>query len=230
MSARDGALVVLAKAPRAGLVKTRMSPPFSLEQAAELYGQLLRDVLETSAEIAGASGLQPVVAVHPEEAMPEVRALAPGAFRVVAQQGPDLAARMSHAAAEASASGARRILLRGSDCPTLSLDDVAGVLDRLEQDDVAICPDQDGGYTLVGMRRFVRGLFDHAMSTRSVLDDTLSRAARLGMRASVVGSSFDLDTAPDLTLLAAAREEGGATQCPRTLAWLDANELWPDSR
>lgn len=222
-----GVIVVFAKAPRAGLVKTRLSPPLSLQQAADFYACMLDDVLECTAELAARFGLEPVLAAYPFEAAHELLAHAPSAFRVVAQRGSDLAARMSFAASEAAAGGARRVLLRGSDCPTLDGDAVAGVLDRLEENDLALCPDQGGGYTLVGMRRFAGGLFDHAMSTSSVLDDTLAGAARLGLRSSVVGESFDLDTASDFALLAAARESGSATRCPRTLAWLDANEMWP---
>lgn len=227
MTSLRGAIVVFAKAPRPGLVKTRLSPPFSMEQAAAFYGELLADVLQTTAETAGSLGLEPVLAVHPPESAHELRSRTPREFRIVAQRGPDLATRMSFAAAEAAAGGMRRILIRGSDCPTLDGDSVAAVLGRLESRDIVLCPDQEGGYTLVGLRRFAGGLFDHAMSTPSVLDDTLANAARLGLRADVVGRSFDVDTAADLALLAAARQAGQATGCPRTLAWLDENAMWP---
>lgn len=222
-----GVLVVFAKAPRAGLVKTRMSPPLSLEQAAALYAAVLDDVLESTAETARGLGLEPVLYAYPPDCLSELSPRVPPSFRVVAQRGPDLGSRLAHAAAEIAAGGARRILIRGSDCPTLDGDTVAAVLDRLDERDLVLCPDQGGGYSMVGMRRFADGLFDHAMSTRSVLDDTLASAARLGLQADVIGSSFDLDTGDDLARLARAREEGRTVPCPRTIAWLDANALWP---
>lgn len=227
MNRYRGVIVVFAKAPRAGLVKTRMSPPLSLEQAAALYAAVLDDVLESTAETARGLGLEPVLCAYPPDSLSELCSRVPRSFRVVAQRGRDLSARMSHAAAEAAAGGARRILLRGSDCPTLDGDTLAAALDRLEERDLVLCPDQGGGYSLVGMRRFAAGLFDHAMSTRCVLDDTLSNAARLGLHADVVGKSFDIDTGDDLARLARARDQGMTTLCPRTIAWLDANELWP---
>ena len=227
MRAGRGVIVVFAKAPRAGLVKTRMSPPLSPEQAADLYANLLEDVLVVTAEFSRALGLEPVVAVYPPDAALQMRARTPREFRIVAQCGRDLGERMSWAAGEAAATGAACILLRGSDSPTLSEGTVAAVMGRLEDHDVVICPDEDGGYSLVGMSRFVPGLFDQTMSTQSVLEDTLANAERLGLRSSVLGCSFDLDTADDLVRLAQARRCGEAGLCPRTLAYLDENELWP---
>ncbi|TMA36545.1 MAG: hypothetical protein E6J87_00335 [Deltaproteobacteria bacterium] len=65
------------------------------------------------------------------------------------------------------------------------------------------------------------------MSTASVLEDTLARAAALGLRARTLSASFDLDTAADLAWLAAVRDRGEARECPRTLALLDELALWP---
>ena len=70
------------------------------------------------------------------------------------------------------------------------------------------------------------GLFDHAMSTPSVLEDTLANARRLGLRSRVLGESFDLDRIEDLRWLADARVAGGASLCPNTLAYLDEHDLW----
>jgi hypothetical protein len=222
-----GAVVVFAKAPHAGGVKTRMSPPLTLEQAAELYGCMLDDVLVATAEFAAGLGLEPVLAVYPAEAVMELAARVPHDFRIVAQRGKDLSERMGFAVAEAAAGGARCVVLRSSDSPTLDGDAVAAALDRLEENDLVVCPDQDGGYSLVGLRRPTPGVFDHEMSTTSVLEDTLENAAQLGLRTHVLGESFDIDTGDDLTRLAAARDQGGATLCPRTIAYLDENGLWP---
>lgn len=222
-----GSFVVFAKVPEAGRVKTRLVPPFSLEQAAEFQAAMLTDVLAITAEVSRELELAPVVAVHPWEQRGAIVRSAPPGFRVVRQRGEGLAERMAWAVREAAATGARRILLRGCDSPTLDGRAVSDALAALEEHDLVLRPDRDGGYGLVGLRRPVAGLFAHAMSTQSVLDDTLANAAQAGLRTHVAGASFDIDTAADLALLAAARGDGLAAPCPRTLAFLDHHGLWP---
>lgn len=204
-----------------------MTPPLAPEQAAELYRAMLRDVLDATALFAADLGVAPVLAVHPEGARAELAAVCPVGFRVVAQRGADLAERMAWAVGEAAAAGAERILLRGSDSPLLDRATLAEALSALEASDLVICPDLDGGYGLVGLRRPVPGLFDHAMSTSSVLADTLERAHRAGLRTHQLPARFDLDTADDLCRLAAARAEGAARHCANTIAYLDRAGLWP---
>jgi rSAM/selenodomain-associated transferase 1 len=222
-----GAIVVLAKVPEVGRVKTRLVPPFSFEQAAGFCAAMLADVLSATAGFSRELGLSSVVAVHPWDRRGAVARMAPPDFRIVPQRGVDLAARMAWAAGEAAAAGAQRILLRGSDSPTLDGRIVAEALDTLGDLDLFLRPDRDGGYGLVGLRRPAAGLFGHPMSTRSVLADTLANAERLGLRARVAEASFDIDTAADLHRLAAARRTGITSVCPRTLAYLDDNALWP---
>ncbi len=224
--AARGVIVVFAKAPRPGQVKTRMSPPLTPEQAAGLYAQLLLDVLEVTGELAPRLGLEPLLAVHPPEACAQLADLASTPLRVVPQRGASLSQRMAHAVAEAAAAGATRILLRGSDSPLLDEPIVARVLAALERVDLAVCPDRDGGYNLIGLREPAPGIFFHPMSTPSTLGDTLGNAASLGLRVEVQEPSFDLDRAGDLDLLARARSPATARLCGRTLAYLDQHDLW----
>jgi rSAM/selenodomain-associated transferase 1 len=220
-----GTILVFAKAPRPGLVKTRMTPPFSPSEAAAFYACLLDDVLEATAEGAQRLGLDAVVAVHPAEACGEIARRAPPIFRVVAQCGPDLAQRMRWAVSEAAAGGFSPVLLRGSDSPTLGLGTIEEALGCLEEVDVVISPDLDGGYNLIGLRTPAPALFSHPMSTGSVAADTLASASRLGLTVRVLEGGFDLDTAADLRWLAEARR-CGTPPCPRTLSFLDENALW----
>jgi len=217
---------VLVKAPRAGLVKTRMSPPLSGQQAAELHAHLLGDVLAATAEFAHDLGLRALVAVYPEDARPEVAVSCPPAFDVVEQRGCDLAERMAWAVNEAAASGATRILLRGSDCPLLDGGTLARALEELEECDLVLCPDFEGGYDLIGLKRPAPALFDHPMSTSSVLDDTLAAASALGLQARLLTPHFSLDRVTDFAHLARARSREAESLCPRTLAHLDENDLW----
>jgi rSAM/selenodomain-associated transferase 1 len=231
---RAGWLVVFAKRPRAGQVKTRLCPPLAPEQAAALYRCLLADVLDESARAARALGLVPVLAVEPPEACAELAAAAPPGFRALAQRGPDLGARMTRAAREAAAAGAACALLRGSDSPALAEPALRAALGALAGADLALSPDRDGGYGLValGARALLHGLgdgglFAHPMSTASVLADTLGRAERLGLRVAPLAPGFDLDRWDDLRQLAALRHENATMPCPRTLALLDTEGWWP---
>jgi rSAM/selenodomain-associated transferase 1 len=224
-----GTVIVFAKVPEPGRVKTRLQPAFSVEQATEFYAAMLSDVLEATAAFACELGLAAVVAIHPWELGGQILPLVPVGLRIVPQRGVNLAARMGWAIREAAAEGTRRILLRGSDNPTVDLDAFRDALDALEVVDLVLRPDRDGGYGLVGVRCPIPSLFDHAMSTRSVLADTLANADALGLRSHVLRPSFDIDTVRDLADLAQARLEGRAGTCRRTLAYLDGNRLWPDA-
>jgi len=222
-------VVVFAKSPEPGRVKTRLSPPLSPKQAAELYACMLDDVLETTAEVAHALGLEAILAVDPPEAGARLARSAPSVYRVVAQHGRDLGARMGRAVREAAAGGARRILLRGSDSPALPASVLAAAVAALEAVDLVASPDPDGGYNLVGLRRPLPGLFDHPMSHAGVLEATLARAQQAGLTTRLLAASFDLDTSEDLQRLAQERARARTLPCGRTLAWLDDHGGWPEA-
>jgi rSAM/selenodomain-associated transferase 1 len=218
-------LIVFAKVPRPGEVKTRMCPPLSPVEASDLYANMLADVLETSARAARRLGIDAVLALHPALSGRELGIDVPTPFRVVPQRGPDLSARMAWAVREAAAGGASPILVRGSDSPALDEDAIAAALDALERCDVALRPDLDGGYNLVGLRRATGAIFDHPMSTDRALEDVLARARDLGLAVEVAAPGFDLDTIEDLRWL--ARERGRAARlCGRTLDFIDRRGLW----
>ena len=96
----------------------------------------------------------------------------------------------------------------------------------MDQADLVIRPDRDGGYSLVALRRPAPGLFAHPMGTSSVLRDTLACAGSLGLRVHLLDAGFDLDRIEDLRWLAEARARERALPCPRTLAYLDERDLW----
>ncbi|MEZ4219127.1 MAG: TIGR04282 family arsenosugar biosynthesis glycosyltransferase [Myxococcota bacterium] len=231
---RRGALVVFAKAPEPGRVKTRMCPPLTPDQAAALYGCMLDDVLEASARFCAEAGVALVVAVDPPGACASLAerldASRRGAARdaaFVAQRGRDLGARMQTAIAEAAAAGCERVVLRGSDSPALPAARLAEAFAALERADVVLAPDRDGGYAAIGVRRPHAGLLDHAMSTPRVAQDTLARAGALGLRARLLAPGFDLDDAADLAHLARERASLDARACRRTLRKLDDEGWWP---
>jgi len=216
----------MAKRPTPGEVKTRMCPPLSPGEAAELYAAMLDDTLATSAEAATRAGAALWLMGHPPEGLDALAARCPPGTEVRAQSGPDLGARMEHAVVSAAEAGFGRVLLRGSDSPALPAEALIEGLAALADCDLAVGPDADGGYAWIALRRPQPGLFAHPMSTARVLEDTLAGAAAAGLRSRRLAPCFDLDTASDLARLEAARRRGEAGACPRTLALLDARDHW----
>ncbi len=224
---RAGKVVVFAKVPMEGRVKTRMSPPLSPRQAADLYGAMLGDVLEATVRFAESLLLEPVLALHPGSACAEWAHRVPPGYRVIAQRGGSLAERMANAVDDEAEPGGGPILLRGSDSPALPGKRLEAALLALEDHDIVLSPDRDGGYSLIGLGGAWPGLFAVPTSTGHVLTDTLCRAEALGARAALIEGGFDLDRIEDLSALRAVAEGPEAGLCARTLAYLEREQIWP---
>ncbi len=228
-SAEPGAgslLVIFAKSPRPGDVKTRMCPPLTPREAAGLYAAMLEDVMAESARAANELGLEVLVALAPGSDPAEfITRVSPG-FDVVPQRGADLGRRMTWAIDEGLARGASKVMLRGSDNPALGAERIAEVEAGLDAHDLVISPDLDGGYGMIGLRRPAPGLFDHPMSTGNVLRDTLANARALGLTAHVTETSSDLDQIRDLARLRELPEGVANPRCGRTLAYCHERNLW----
>ena len=222
----QGIIVVFARQPRPGQVKTRLMPEFTPRQAADFYSAMLADVLAATAEFSAALGLEAWLAVTPAPACAELARSAPTCFRVAPQRGAGLAERMAWAAAQAGAAGARKIVLRGSDSPLLDGTLVDSAMACLDENDAVLSPDQGGGYGLVGVRKPYAQMFDHAMGTTTVLRDTRARAESLGLRTALLESCFDIDRAADLERLAAAVRGSTPALCERSVAFLEGEGLW----
>lgn len=213
-----GWLIVFAKAPRPGLVKTRMSPPLSLDQATALYDAMLADVLQASARFAAEFDLEPVLAFHPPDAVGEMLGRTPSAFRLQIQKGLGLAERMANAFAEATAAGAPFALLRGSDSPGLESAHIeAATLHLLQGSDIVLTPDGGGGYAMVGQRSAEARIFDVPMSTHDMFDRTVALCQDLGLSVHPTKGTFDLDQIEDLGSLDGMPKEGLLDLCPRTV-------------
>jgi len=218
---QDKALIVMAKAPRPGLVKTRLCPPLSPEQAAALYACLLAD---TAAEMARLSRVRRYLFIETAGA-PE----SPGdpAFRPYErhpQVGKDLGDRMARAADTAFRNGAKRVVIVGADCPALSAGTVRQAFSELRDGAAAVfVPTVDGGFCLVGLAAPEAAIFRRiAWSTGTVLSEVARRCRSLGMAYALLPPERDVDVYEDLIALrgwAAARR---TPACPRTREWLTA--------
>lgn len=221
------ALVVFGKEPRPGFVKTRMCPPLEPEQASALYACMLEDVLDESRKACARAGAALYLAVHPPRAVRSMARVVRPPVRTIAQHGPDLASRMHDALAQLAAAGFERLAVRGSDSPALPAARIEEAFEALDDADLSVSRDADGGYALLALREPHRGLFDHPMSTDSVADATVANARRLGWRCHELAPGFDLDTVEDLSRLRALPRELAAARCPRTVGLLDEQGWWP---
>lgn len=194
------ALVVVAKEPQPGRSKTRLTPPLTATEASELYRCLMLDTFELMARL---EAVQPVVAYTPDEAEEYFAGCAPARFRITAQQGADLGDRLDHALREQLSSGCAQVVVMNSDGPTLPLDYLREAFARLDRPtvDVVLGPSDDGGYYLVGLKEPCPEIFQVAMSTPTVLEETLALAHSAGLTASLLPTWHDVDTWDDVLRL-----------------------------
>jgi len=214
------AVAIMAKAPTAGAVKTRLTPPLTATCAAELYRCFLLDKIE---QVRALEDTHAVVAYTPADAGRVFEELAPG-FELLPQCGPELGARLANGLAQLLAHGHAGAVAIDSDTPTLPtafLQQGVDILRRGESD-VVVGPCDDGGYYLIGVRADRPDLFENMpWSTPEVLPETLRRARAAGLTTVCLPEWFDVDTAADLERLCASLGEPGlgiATQTRRFLA------------
>jgi rSAM/selenodomain-associated transferase 1 len=192
-------VVILAKAPVAGLAKTRLIPALGAEQAARLARRMLVSTLQQ----AQAAGVGPVeLCVTPGPSDPAWATLTPvQGIAWTAQAEGDLGARMAAAAGRGIA-GSEHVLLIGTDCPELDAAQLQRAARLLEHSDAVLYPTFDGGYALLGLRRFNPRLFEQVpWSTTAVAARTIERFGEIGWRLSIGDVLHDIDEPGDLQWL-----------------------------
>lgn len=196
-------VAIMAKAPRAGDVKTRLCPPLSGAEAAELYRCFLLDKIEQVRSLEEAA---PAIAYAPVQDRSVFEALAPD-FRLVPQQGADLGARLANSFAQFFEQGPGWAMAIDSDTPTLPTEFMRRALDLIRDPliDVVLGPSEDGGYYLIGLTALHPELFEGIhWSTAQVLSETVRRAEARGLRVGYLPAWYDVDTPGDLERLKAA--------------------------
>lgn len=210
----------MAKAPVAGSVKTRLVPPLTFEQAAQLYRALLADQLE---HLKGYAGAARYVAYTPNDAAAQMGALGGDAYTYIAQKGDDLGQRMERLFVDCWQLGQRNVVLVGSDLPALPLailDDAFTQLSCAEPK-VVLGPSRDGGYYLIGMNRPTPELFANmTWSHDQVLTETTARLRRLAISFALLPEWFDIDTPADLQRLRGSNDLPLRCRMAKTFACL----------
>lgn len=217
----DASLLVFAKVPRPGDVKTRLTPALSPEEAARLYTAFLRDTLRQ----VGRLGVDVRLYLAPPFSDDAIDGL-PAEVSVHKQRGDGLGARMKRAFRDTFADGADSVVVMGSDHPTLPTSFLRRAFHSLDQPhSVCVGPTEDGGFYLLGMTAAYPELFDDMRySHAQVFSDTLARVEQTDAEITVLPEWYDVDTPQDLERMLADLSTGPA-EAPNTRRMADRLNL-----
>src|SRR6266513_2339869 len=239
---------VMTKAPQAGRVKTRMIPPLTPEEAAELNRCFLRD---TAAAISSACSRRPVrdarktarasaIAVYtPVGAESAYNGILPDDFSLLPQRGDKFGERLCFAVEDLFKCGFDTVCLIDSDSPTVPASSFAQAVDILSSpgDRVVLGPTEDGGYYLIGLKKHHRELFERIdWSTERVFEQTVARAQDIGVETKLLPSGYDVDSSTTLRQLCdeLLSEDSPAEIAPTTRKFLKEiieregrERIWP---
>lgn len=202
---QEGAIVVFAKAPIPGQVKTRLCPPLTPDEAATVHGSFVLDTLERTRTAVSKFRLSVdrYLACSPSSNLAFFKIMEERqAVTLLDQVGNDLGAKMNGVFDILFARGYRRVVIVGTDVPSLPLESYQQAVQLLDQHDTVLGPAVDGGYYLIGLKKPAPSLFqDIPWSTDRVLALTKEKARELNLTLGLLREWRDVDTIDDLKML-----------------------------
>lgn len=233
----------MTKAPQAGKVKTRLTPPLSSEEAALLNTCFLRDTAAAIAKTAEDRNARGIAVYTPVGAEAAYGGILPEEFELVPQRGEAFGERLALATEDLLRLGFDSLCLIDSDSPTVPQQAFAQAVDFLAQpgDSIVLGPSDDGGYYLIGLKNLHLRLFeDIDWSTERVLEQTIQRADEINLPVHLLPTWYDVDDRETLSRL--CQEFFGANgstragyPAPATRSFLDEllqregrQRIWPD--
>ncbi len=236
------ALAVMTKAPRAGKVKTRLTPPLTPDEAAALNICFLRDTTTAIAATVSEGHARGIAVYTPVGEESAYEGILPPYFELVPQRGDTFGERIIAAAEDLLRIGFASVCLINSDSPTVSPESYAKATRLLSQpgDRIVLGPSDDGGYYLIGLKKLHRRLFEEIdWSTEFVFRQTVERAAEIGVAVELLPVGYDIDDRATLRRLCEELLDGARTGCScaaietqRFLVNLIAREgrdrIWPN--
>jgi rSAM/selenodomain-associated transferase 1 len=217
-------LGLFAKWPQPGAVKTRLAAVTSVDWAAQFANACLGDTLDRLMRI----DARRIVAFTPDHTRASFASVVGDRFELWAQSDGPLGKRIEGFIADCLRQGAERVVLIGTDSPTLPLDFIRSAFDQLNQADVVLGPATDGGYYLIGCAGGLPPIFANVpWSSSRVLQDTVALAEQANLRLALLPPWYDVDTQEDCQMLrghlAAMRVAGLDPGVPRVEAMLNAS-------
>lgn len=190
------ALGIMTKAPQAGKVKTRLSPPLSPEEAAELNICFLRDLAGSISQACLESSVQGIGVYTPLGSESVYESILSKTFFLIPQRGYEFGERLIFAAEDLFTVGFESICLINSDSPTVPAASFVEAANELAKagDRIVLGPSDDGGYYLIGLKKLHKGLFEEInWSTERVFDQTMQHASKIGVEVLQLACGFDVD-------------------------------------
>jgi uncharacterized protein len=237
------ALAVMTKAPQAGKVKTRLTPPLTAEEAAALNTCFLRDTAAAIATTAEEGNSRGIAVYTPVGAEAAYAGILPEEFELVPQRGDAFGERLTCATEDLLRLGFDSLCLIDSDSPTLPQPAFTQAVKFLAQpgDSIVLGPSDDGGYYLIGLKKLHRELFaDIAWSTERVLEQTIQRAREMNLAVHLLPTWYDVDDRATLSRLCqeffgANGSTTGGYPAPATRTFLEEllrregrQRVWPE--
>ncbi|MBI5741743.1 MAG: TIGR04282 family arsenosugar biosynthesis glycosyltransferase [Nitrospirae bacterium] len=190
---KTGALIIIAKYPEKGKVKTRLKGHLTDDRIVELYKYLLNNTVR---KLKAVPGIDTFIAFAPEGAGDYFAEFGVG---TIALPEGDLGARMFHAFHEVFRAGYKKASLAGADIPELSAPIILKSIELLSGNDIVFGPAKDGGYYLIGMRKLIREIFtDVPWSSAQTLNRSVEHAKRCGYSVAFTEMLSDIDTIEDV--------------------------------
>ena len=237
------ALAVMTKAPQAGKVKTRLTPPLSSEEAAALNTCFLRDTAAAIAKTAEGGNARGIAAYTPVGAEAAYAGILPEEFELVPQRGDAFGERLTCATEDLLQLGFDSLCLIDSDSPTVPQQAFASAVEflALPDDSIVLGPSDDGGYYLIGLKKLHRQLFAGIdWSTERVLEQTIQRAGEINLAVHLLPTWYDVDDRATLNRLCqeffgANGSASGGYPAPATRTFLadllqreGRQRIWPE--
>ena len=189
------ALLIFAKYPDPGKVKTRMQPQVSAQDAADLYRAMVED-LYISFDHSG--DFNTIVYFTPESKRSAFKNWLGSGVSLKNQCDGNLGDKLGTAFKSCFNDGYKKVIAIGGDCVTITAEEISRAFETLETDDAVIGPTEDGGYYLIGTAEMIPGLFDTiAWSTELVFTQTIQKLKSSSLRFTVLEKKFDIDTVQD---------------------------------
>jgi rSAM/selenodomain-associated transferase 1 len=193
------AIVIMAREPVPGNVKTRLVPPLNPNIAAKLYNAFLLDKIEQVRRI---QEVDHFIAFTPSKSKSFFKKMSYPGFSLIPQNGSDLGERLDNVSAYLFKDGYKKVVITDSDSPNLPIKFIIESLDILDDSDIVLGPTVDGGYYLIGLKDRIPAIFqDIPWSTSKVAAITIEKATRQGKKISKLKEWYDVDTIEDINRL-----------------------------
>jgi len=194
---KKSALVLFAKAPVAGEVKTRLQPEITSENSARLQEAMIKDSISLISEI---NNVEKIIYFLPGEKKYIFEKFTDGLpFRLNCQNGVDLGKKMENAFKDLFNKGFFRVVVIGVDSPTLPKEYINKAFIELDKADLVIGPSEDGGYYLIGLKEKVLPVFSPVeWGSNRVLSQTEELVKKNNLKLSILPVHYDIDTIEDL--------------------------------